>query len=258
MSNYVVSCKVLGLKSLHINLLEQAGCRVEEGLVTFDLSREQEESSDEFRARGARWIGRELSRINVLTSNLFKATFLSFEPAPGNINVNIFTAWSHAPQMPPHHAGWTDEGLEFRLAAWDVASHTDDTVLRFVMLDSICESAGVPQRWINQDSWPPRFAEVRLIRNLLVHGTEMPKNEVRHYLAVCARSISGNRFTSRYEHLELAQLRSAHLVLSVWRVVLRGCVKVHVDLFSDQPASRGGFVIEDQGVYPIQSPRRTQ
>ncbi len=251
MSNYVVSCKVLGLKSLHINLLEQAGCRVEEDLVIFDLSREQEESSDEFRARGARWIGRELSRINVLTSNLFKATSLSFEPAPGNVNVNIDAAWSHAPQMPPQHVGWTDAGLEFRLTAWDVASHTEDTVLRFVMLDSICESAGVPQDWINQDSWPPRFAEVRLIRNLLVHGAEVPKQEVLRYLEVCARFIPGNRFESRYKHLELAQLRSAHLVLSVWRVVVNGCVEVDVELFSDQPASRGGFVIEDQGPYPI-------
>lgn len=273
MSNYVVSCKVSGLKSLHITLLEQAGSRVQEDLVIFDLSREQEETSDEFRDRGARWIGRELSRINVLTGILFKATPPSFEPVPGNINVNIATAssdatqvprlayspftcgtaWSHAPQMPPNHAGWSDEGLEFRLSAWDVASHTEDTVLRFVMLDSICESALVPRKWDNKDSWPPRFAEVRLIRNLLVHGTKVPNEEVLRYLEVCTRSIPGNRFTSRYKHLDLARLRSAHLVLSVWRVVMNDCVEADVELFSKKSASLSGCAIEEQGPYSIYS-----
>lgn len=142
---------------------------------------------------------------------------------------------------------------EFRLSAWDIASHTEDTVLRFVMLDSICESAHVPQDWMNKDSWPPRFAEVRLIRNLLVHGTEVPKGEVLQYLHVCTKSIPGNRFTSRYKHLDLARLRSAHLVLSVWRVVMNDCVEADVELFSEDSASIFGCVIEEQGPYSISS-----
>lgn len=251
MSNFVVSCKVVGLKSLHVMLLEQAGCCVEDDLVIFELSREQEESNNEFRDRGARWIGRELSRINVLTSNLFKVNTLSFEPTLGDTSINLGTVWSQAPQMPPKHVGWSDEGLEFRVAAWDVASHTEDIVLRFVMLDSICESAGVPREWIEEDSWPPRFAEVRFIRNLLVHGTEMPSHQVLRYLEVCTKCIPGNRFTSRHKHLELARLRSAQLVSSVWRVVMNGCVEADVELFSDQPASIGGWLIEDQGPYSI-------
>jgi len=238
---------------LHVTLLEQAGCRVLGDILTFKLLREQEESSDEFRDRGARWIGRELSRLNVLTCNLLKAVSLSFEPPAGDITVNVAAAWGHAPQMPPSHIGWSDEGLEFRVGAWDIACHTDDDVLCFVMLDSICESAGVPQKWTDRDAWPPRFAEVRLIRNLLVHGSEKPNPEVLKYLEVCTRSIPGNRYTNRHKHLELARLRSAHLVLSVWRVVVNGIVESEVELFSDQPASLRGFIVEDQGPYSIYS-----
>jgi len=251
MSNYVVFCNISGLKPMQATLLEQAGCRVLGDVVEFELLREQEESSDEFRDRGARWIGRELSRLNVLTGILYKAASLRFEPPTGNVTVNVGAAWGHAPQMPPSHAGWSDEGLEFRVSAWDIASHTEDTVLRFVMLDSICESAGVSQEWIDRGTWPPRFAEVRLIRNLLVHGSAEPNQEVLKYLEVCTRSIPGNRFINRHKHLELARLRSAHLVLSVWRVVVNDCVESEVELSSYQPASLRGCIIEDQGPYSI-------
>lgn len=251
MSNYVVSCNISGLKPMHITLLEQAGCRILEDVVTFELLREQGESGDEFRERGARWIGRELSRLNVLTGNLLKASSIRFEPPTGNITINVAAAWGHAPQKPPNHSGWQDEGLEFRVSAWDIASHTDDNVLRFVMLDSICESAGVPREWTDRDVWPPRFAEVRLIRNLIVHGSEQPSPEVLQYLEVCTKSILGNRFTNRHKHLELARLRSAHLMSSVWRVIVNCCVEGEVELFSSRPASLRGIIVEDQGPYSI-------
>jgi hypothetical protein len=236
---------------MHVNLLEQAGCRVTEEVVTFGLLRDKEDSSDEFRERGERWIRRELSRLNALTGYLLEANSISFEPPTGNITINVAAVWGHAPQMPPRHAGWLDEGHEFRIGAWDIASHTENNVLRFVMLDSICESAGVPRNWVNKAAWPHRFAEVRLIRNLIVHGSEQPNSEVLQYLEACTKSILGNRFTNRHKHLELARLRSAHLMSCVWKVVVNGCVDCEVELFSDRPVGLSGIVLEDQGPHSI-------
>lgn len=253
MSNYVISCTVSGLKDLHTKLLQQAGCCVSKDVVKLNFLREKGESSDELRNRGERLIGRELSRLNALTGDPFTAAAVKVEPPPGSVTINVAAAWAHAPQMPPNHTGWSEKGLEFRLSAWDIASHTEDTVLRFVMLDSICESAGVSRNWTNKDDWPPRFAEVRLIRNLLVHGSETPKQEVCQYLEACTKSIPESRFTVRYKHLELARLRSPHLLLSVWRIVIDGCVETEVDLHSEQPADLGGIFTIDNGPFPAEN-----
>jgi hypothetical protein len=153
--------------------------------------------------------------------------------------------------MPPKHTGWSDDAVEFRLSAWEVARHSEDIVLRFVMLDSICESAKVTQDWADNESWPPRFAEVRLIRNLLVHGSERPKEQVRRYLETCTVSIPTSRFTGRHKHLELARLRAPHLMSAVWKIVINDCVDSQIELSCGQPASLKGIILLDQGPYPI-------
>ncbi|KZY74147.1 hypothetical protein A3740_17430 [Oleiphilus sp. HI0068] len=173
MTTYSVTCTVQGLEPLHVALLEQAGCHVTDDRVSYDISLQTEETDNEFTERSKRWINRELSRVNALTERFFEATAFEFEPRIGNITVRPAAAWGYVPQKPPSHNGWEDEGLEFRLNAWNVASKTEDVVLRFVMLDTICESTEVNQDWADRDKWPPRFAEVRLVRNLLVHGKEV-------------------------------------------------------------------------------------
>ncbi len=232
-------------------LLEQAGCRVCGEEVEFELTRTNDEDSDEFRDRGARWIARELSRVNALTGKLLKATSLRVDPSPGHQTINVAAVWEHQDQMPPSHSGWPNGAIEFRLSAWAIARHTDDPTLRFVMLDSICESAEVPQKWADYSTWPPRFAEVRLIRNLLVHGSMTPNSEVRRFLERFTISIPGNRFTGRYKHLELARVRSAHLMSAVWAIVINDCVDVQIDLRPAQPATLQGFLLVDKGPYPI-------
>jgi len=231
-------------------LLEQAACRISEEAVEFDLTQESDESSDEFRDRGARWIGRELSRVNALTGELLKATSLRTDPSPGGTTIQVAAAWGHQVQIPPTHTGWPDDAVEFRLSAWDVARHTEESVLRFVMLDSICESAGVLQDWTNEQTWPPRFAEVRLIRNLLVHGSKTPNKQVRRYLETCTISTPINRFTGRHKHLELARLRSPHLKSAVWSIVINDCVDAEINLRSAQPASLSGIILLDNGPHP--------
>lgn len=251
MVDYVVSCEISKVTPLQVALLEQAGCRVQEEVVEFELQRLQEETSDEFRERAGRWIRRELSRLNVLTGNLLKYRSLKIDPPPGGVTVTVAAAWGHAPQSPPCHVGWLKEGAEFRVTAWDVASHAEDLILRFVILDSICESAGVLQTWHNKDSWPPRFAEIRLIRNLLVHGSPDAKREVKQYLDSCIGSMPGNRFTNRHSHIELARLRAPHLTAAVWNIVINDCVETEVEIFCDKPAGLKGIIIETQGPHSI-------
>lgn len=252
MSEYVFQCTVLGLLEPHSVLLKQAGCRVSGEEVEFDLTRTSNEKSEEFRDRGARWIGRELSRVNALTGKLFKASSLRVNPSPGSITVNVAGVWDHQDQIPPSHSGWSNDATEFRLSAWDIARHTDDHVLRFVMLDSICESAMVPQDWIDESSWPPRFAEVRLIRNLLVHGSMTPNYKVRLFLERCTKSVPINRFAGRRDHLELARMRSPHLMSAVWQIVINDCVDVQVDLRCAEPATLRGILLIDKGPYPAE------
>jgi hypothetical protein len=144
--------------------------------------------------------------------------------------------------------GWSEEALEFILSAWGVASHTEDLVLCFVMLDTICKAAEVSQDWVDKAKWPPRFAEVRLIRNLLVHGVKTPKPQVREYLEFCTNSIDSNRFENRYQHLELARFRCSHLKSAVWKVV-----KDEVDLLSEEPATLRGILLIDNGPHPLTS-----
>jgi len=251
MSSYVVSCEIIGLTSLQSTLLEQGGCRVAVDTVEFEVVRNQDESSDEFRDRCNRWINRELFRVNAFTNNLLKATSIKIEPPPGGITINASAGWGHCKQLPLNHVGWSDESLEFILSAWSVAIHSKDLVLCFVMLDTICEAAEVTQDWGDQAKWPPRFAEVRLIRNLLVHGVKTPKNQVRKYLELCSHSIDPNRFESRYQHLELARLRCSHLKSAVWKIVMSKSVEAEVDIFSDEPASLNGIVLIDYGPHPF-------
>jgi hypothetical protein len=176
-STYVFLCTVPGLREPESSLLAQADCRIQGELVEFNLNRAPDEGSDQLRNRGAQWIGRELSRVNVSTGRLLKATSLRAEPSPGSITIRTAAVWDHQVPMPPSHCGWSDDAVQFRLSAWDVARHTEDPVLRFVMLDAICESASVCRDWTDQSRPPPRFAEVRLIRNLLVHGSPSPNDQ---------------------------------------------------------------------------------
>lgn len=253
MSNYVVTCEIPGLTSLQSTLLEQAACRMADEKVEFELARNCDEPSDDFRNRCARWISRELSRLNALTGKLLKAISLEINPSPGGITINCSAGWAHQVQFPPNHVGWSEDSLEFILSAWGIANHTEDLVLCFVMLDTICEAAEVAQNWVDRDKWPPRFAEVRLIRNLLVHGVKIPKPQVREYLQLCANSIDFNRFENRYQHLELARFRRSHLKSAVWKVVMNKVVEDEVDLHSEEPATLRGILIYDSGPHPVTS-----
>lgn len=253
MSNYVVTCEIPGLTSLHSTLLEQGGWRIVDGKVEFELERDSDESSDEFRNRCARWIGRELSRLNALTNELLKAASISINPSPGGYVLKASAGWLHKKQLPPSHVGWGDESLELILSAWEVASHTEDVVLCFVMLDTICEAAGIPQVWVDKTKWPPRFVEVNLIRNLLVHGSEKPNSNVRNYLEFFTKSIGSNRFENRHQHIELAMFRCAHLKSAVWKVVMNKIVEDEVDILSTEPATLQGIIIMDEGPHPYTS-----
>lgn len=253
MSNYVVTCEIPGLTSLHSTLLAQGGCRITDEKVEFELARNSDESSDEFRNRCARWIGRELSRLNALTNKLLKATSINIDPSPGGYVLKASAGWFHRGQLPPSHVGWSDESLELILSAWEVASHTEDVVLCFVMLDTICEAAGIPQVWVDKTKWPPRFVEVNLIRNLLVHGSEKPNSHVRNYLEFCTESIGSNRFENRHHHIELARFRCSHLKSAVWKVVMNKVVDDEVDLLSEEPATLRGILLIDNGPHPFTS-----
>lgn len=253
MSDYVVTCEIPGLTSLQSALLEQGGCRIFGEQVKFELARNYAESSDEFRNRCARWISRELSRLNALTNKMLKATSMNIDPSPGGVTIKASTVWAHQEQFPPSHVGWSEEALEFILSAWGVASQTADLVLCFVMLDTICEAAEVSQDWVDKTKWPPRFAEVRLIRNLLVHGVNTPKYQVCEYLEICTNSIGSNRFENRYQHLELARFRCSHLKSAVWKVVMNKVVEEEVDLLSEEPATLRGIFLIDNGPHPFTS-----
>lgn len=248
---YVFYCTVPGLRDPERFLLAQADCRIQEECVEFNLSRAPDEGSDQFRDRGARWIGRELSRVNALTGRLLRATSLRVEPTPGSITIRVAAAWDHQVQIPPSHCGWSNDAVQFRLSAWDIARHTEDPVLRFVMLDAICESASVCQDWIDQSRLPPRFAEVRLVRNLLVHGSPNPKDQVREYLGLLRSPVPINRFIGRFEHIELARIRSPHLLSAVWKIVINDCVDISIELNAAEPATSSGIFLLDLGPYPI-------
>lgn len=249
-SSYSFFCIVPGLREPESSLLAQANCRIRGESVEFNLHRTPDEGSDHFRNRGARWISRELSRVNALTGRLLRATSLRAEPSPGSITARVAAAWDHQIQMPPRHCGWAREGVQFRLGAWDIARHTEDVILRFVMLDAICESASVNQAWTDLSRLPPRFAEVRLIRNLLVHGSPIPKNQVQQYLRLLSAPVPASRFDGRYEHIELARFRSPHLLSAVWKIVINDCVDIEIDLHAAEPASTSGFLLIDRGPYP--------
>lgn len=250
-SSYSFLYSVPGLREPESSLLAQANCRVRGESVEFNLDRTPDEGSDHFRNRGARWIARELSRVNALTGRLLRATALHANPSPGSITVQVASAWDHQVQMPPRHCGWSNEGAQFRLGVWDVARHTEDVILHFVMLDAICESASVNQDWTDTSRLPPRFAEVRLIRNLLVHGRLIPKDQVLRYLGLLRSPIPASRFTGRFEHIELARFRSPHLLSAVWKIVINDCVDIELDLQAAEPASASGLLLLDQGPYSI-------
>ncbi|MEW8557987.1 MAG: hypothetical protein AB2588_08365 [Candidatus Thiodiazotropha sp.] len=252
-SPYLFRCTVPGLREPETSLLAQADCQIQGESVEFNLNRDPDEGSDHFRDRAAQWIDRELSRVNALTGRLLRTTSLQAEPSPGLFTVRADAAWDHQAQMPPSHNGWSNEAVQFRLSAWDTARHTDDPVLRFVMLDAICESASVSRDWIDLTQLPPRFAEVRLIRNLLVHGSPYPSDQVRQYLELLGSSIPKNRYSGRLDHIELARFRSAHLLSAVWKIVINDCIDIDVELFADEPASTSGTILLDRGPYPIEN-----
>lgn len=252
-SSYLFLCTVPGLREPESSLLAQANCRIRGESVEFSLDRTPDEGSDQFRNRGAQWIARELSRVNALTGRLLRATSLRAEPSPGSIAVRVASAWDHQVQMPPRHCGWSNEGVQFRLGAWDIARHTEDVILRFVMLDAICESASVNQAWTDSSRLPPRFAEVRLIRNLLVHGSRNPRDQVRQYLGLLRSPVPASRFAGRFEHIELARTRSPHLLSAVWEIVINDCVDIELDLLATEPASMSGILLLDRGPYPTGS-----
>lgn len=250
-AHYVFLCAIPGLREPESFLLGQADCRIQGESVEFNLNRAPDEGSDQFRERGAQWIGRELSRVNALTGKLLKATSLRAEPSPGSNTIRVAAAWDHQVQMPPSHCGWSSDAVQFRLSAWDIARHTEDPVLRFVMLDAICESASVCRDWTDQSRPPPRFAEVRLIRNLLVHGSPSPNDQVRQYLGLLRSPVPISRFSGRFKHIELARIRSPHLLSAVWKIVINDCVDIDIELNAADPATSSGIILLDRGPYPI-------
>lgn len=249
---YSIQFTIPGLKEPERSLLAQAECHIEGETVGFLLLRRPEDDDEQFTRRANRWIARELSRVNVLTGKLLKATDLCTEP-PLGVTIRLPTGWVQQAQVPHSHCGWSEESAECRIGAWDVARHSNDPVLLFVMFDAICESACVTQAWIDKDRMPPRFAEVRLIRNLLVHGSESPNEDVARYLSLYNPSIPKSRFSNREDHLNLARMRSAHLLSAVWQIVLNDIVDAEQSLMEDEPASQGGIILFSHGPFPDES-----
>ncbi len=246
---YSIKFTIPGLQEPERSLLAQAECHVEGETVDFLLLRRPEDDDEQFKSLANRWIARELCRVNVLTGKLLKAKDLCTEPSLGVV-IRVPTGWDHQVQVPHSHRGWSDESAEFRIGAWDVARHSNDPVLRFVMLDTICESACVTQAWMNKDRMPPRFAEIRLIRNLLVHGSEKPNEDVARYLCLYNPSIPNYRFSNREDHLNLARMRSAHLLSAVWQIVINDIVDIEHNLRENEPASQGGIFLISHGPFP--------
>lgn len=249
---YSIKFTIPGLQEPERSLLAQAECRINGETVDFLLLRRPEDDDEQFTRLAHRWIARELSRVNVLTGKLLKATDLCTEP-PLGVTIRVPTGWDHQAQAPHSHCGWSDESAEFRVGAWDVARHSNDPVLLFVMLDAICESACVTQAWIDKDRIPPRFAEVRIIRNLLVHGSESPNEDVARYLSLYTPSIPKSRFSNREDHLNLARMRSAHLLSAVWQIVLNDIGEDEHNLREVEPASQGGIILISHGPSPAES-----
>ncbi len=254
-SSYVFRCTIPELREPEISLLEQADCRIQGESVEFNLIRAPDEGCDQFQRRASQWITRELSRVNVLTGRLLKATSITSEPPPDSVTTRVSGVWDHMVQMPLRHCGWSNEAIQFRLSAWESARHTEDTVLRFVMLDAICESASVSRDWTDKSRFPPRFAEVRLIRNLIVHGGENPNNQVRQYLGFLRDPIPISRYSGRLQHIDLARIRAPYLMSAVWNVVINDCVDNELDLNESEPAMLSGFILIDNGPCPIENDR---
>jgi hypothetical protein len=252
LGTYSIKFIVPGLQEPERSLLAQADCQTKGESVDFLLQRRSEDDDEQFTRRANRWIARELSRVNVLTGKLLYAKDLCTEPGLG-VAIRVPTAWDHQVQMPNSHCGWSDESAEFRIDAWDVARHASDPILRFVMLNTICESACVNQAWLEKDRMPPRFAEIRLIRNLLVHGSQSPKEDVARYLGLYNPSIPNSRFSNRDDHLNLARMRSAHLLSAVWQIVINDIVDIEQNLRPNEPATQGGILLIDHGPFPIGS-----
>jgi hypothetical protein len=227
-SDYCFTARIPGLQEPELTLLVQADCHVDGESVCFRLNRRSVEDDEQFMWRAKQWITRELSRVNVLTGKLHRAFDLSANP-PLGVSIRVPGAWLHQVHIPSMHYGWSNESAEFRIRAWDVARHTEDPVLRFVMLNIICEAAEVNRDWNNKDEMPPAFAEIRIIRNLLVHGSRSPGEEASSYLRLCSPSIPGCRFSGREDYLRLAITRSAHLLSPVWGIVINDVLGIGHD-----------------------------
>lgn len=250
---YKFACRVSGLQDHDRILLGRAGCSVDADTVRFDLERYEGEDSDDFRQRGSRWIARELSRLFALTGRVHDVEEINVRPFL-DVTIRCAPSWIHGPQMPQKHLGWSNAGVVFRVSTWEVASTTDNEILRYVLLDSICESAGVCQNWVIKDSFPPRFAEVRIIRNLLAHGARLPRQEVQKYINFFRDRLPADRFEGRPCHLDLALMRKASLLSAVWKVVLRDCADSDVSLEELDPAMKDpGFINIESGPCPFAS-----
>lgn len=94
---------------------------------------------------------------------------------------------------------------------------------------------------------PPRFTEVRLLRNLLVHGSQYPSEEVGQYLFFFNSSVGSSKFTNRDDHLDLARMRSAHLLSAVWQIVINDVVGSNHAFRVNEHATHGGIILIDQG-----------
>jgi hypothetical protein len=65
--------------------------------------------------------------------------------------------------------------------------------------------------------------------------------------------MPASRFAGRFEHIELARIRSPYLLSAVWKIVINDCVDTQLDLQADEPASGSGILVIDRGPYPIRN-----
>jgi hypothetical protein len=86
---------------------------------------------------------------------------------------------------------------------------------------------------------------------LLAHGSYKPKKEVQQYLKLLRDIVPIDRFSGRFKHIELARIRSSHLLSAVWKIVVNDCVEIDVNPREAEPAGDfGAILLEDQGPYP--------
>ncbi len=233
---YFIQLIIPGLQEPERSLLAQAQCLIEGDTVAFHDLRRREHNDEHITRQANRWIAREVSRVNVLSRRLLMAQDLWTEP-PIGVDIRAPTGWDNQAQVPDLHCGWSDDSVEFRISTWDVARHSNEPAMRSVMLDTICESARVAREWIDKYRLPPRFAEARLNRNLLGHGSEKPNEDLTTYLCLCHPSIPNNKLSNREAHLNLARMRSALLIEAVWKTVINDITEIEHDLKEHEPAS---------------------